>query len=222
MTHLATVFTRSIPNPMGFALACQLDKGLGAGVDYMALRRDEDERFAREAGAADVHHFDLPEAPHRGYMSAPELFADVRAEDNVWEDIRMRLADLISDVYPDLIFAPQGIGGHVDHIQVIRAVLALGNRPPTAWYRDTPYAIRFPDAPPADLLPEGLRERPMNIGSALQTKLDAIAAYETQLGFQLDGEKEMRVALHDFARAEAHRCGLDGVAEVFRVVPVPG
>ncbi|MGI9175047.1 MAG: PIG-L deacetylase family protein, partial [Rhodothermales bacterium] len=71
MTHLATVFTRSIPNPMGFPLACQLDKGLGADVDYMALRRDEDERFAREAGAADVHHFDLPEAPHRGYMSAP-------------------------------------------------------------------------------------------------------------------------------------------------------
>ena len=36
---VATVFTRSVPDPQGFALACQLDKGLDASVDYMALRR---------------------------------------------------------------------------------------------------------------------------------------------------------------------------------------
>ena len=221
-THLATVFTRSVLNPTGFALACQLDKGLEADVDYMALRRDEDQRFAEKAGAADLHHLDLPEAPHRGYASVRALFADVQAEDGVGEDVRARLARLIEGVYPDLLLAPQGIGGHVDHVQVIRGVLALENRPPTAWYRDTPYAIRFPDAPPSDLLPEGLRERPKNIKAALQTKLDATAAYETQLGFQFGGEKAMRAALRDFAHAEARRCNLEGAAEVFRVMPLPG
>ena len=34
-----TCFTRSVPDPTGFALACQLDKGLPAEADYMALRR---------------------------------------------------------------------------------------------------------------------------------------------------------------------------------------
>ena len=36
---VVTCFTRSVPDPQGFALACQLDKGLGPEVDYMALRR---------------------------------------------------------------------------------------------------------------------------------------------------------------------------------------
>ncbi len=45
-THLATAFTASVPDPQGFALACQLDKGLGPEVDYMALRRAEDHAFA--------------------------------------------------------------------------------------------------------------------------------------------------------------------------------
>ena len=37
-----TCFTASVPHPAGFALACQLDKGLPADVDYLALRRAED------------------------------------------------------------------------------------------------------------------------------------------------------------------------------------
>jgi LmbE family N-acetylglucosaminyl deacetylase len=49
-TVLCTIFTCSMPNPQGFALACQTDKGLAPDVDYMALRRAEDERFATIAG----------------------------------------------------------------------------------------------------------------------------------------------------------------------------
>ena len=39
---VATIFTGNVAQPTGFALACQLDKGLAADVDYMALRRAED------------------------------------------------------------------------------------------------------------------------------------------------------------------------------------
>ena len=48
-----TVFTASVPNPTGFTLACQTDKGFLPEADYMALRRAEDaaaaaqERFPR-------------------------------------------------------------------------------------------------------------------------------------------------------------------------------
>ena len=217
--HLATVFTRSVLNPTGFALACQLDKGLGPDVDYMALRRAEDREFAERAGATDVHHLDLPEAPHRGYASAPELFADVRQDDAVGADVRERLARLVTDVRPDVLFAPQGIGGHVDHVQTIRAVLALGGGLPVVWYRDAPYAIRFPKAPPADALPEGLGEQAVDVSSALDAKLSATSAYATQLGFQFGGEEAMRSVLGDFAKAEAYRCGVEGAAEVVLAPP---
>jgi LmbE family N-acetylglucosaminyl deacetylase len=39
---VCTAFTLSVPNPSGFALACQLDKGLPPEADYMAIRRAED------------------------------------------------------------------------------------------------------------------------------------------------------------------------------------
>ncbi len=71
---MATLFTQSVPAPEGFALACQLDKGLGPEVDYMALRRGEDDRAARALGIAPPLHLPFREAPHRGYGSAPELF----------------------------------------------------------------------------------------------------------------------------------------------------
>ena len=49
---VATVFTRSVPDPKGFALACQLDKGLPADLDYMAVRRGEDRLACARLGAA--------------------------------------------------------------------------------------------------------------------------------------------------------------------------
>ena len=66
---VATVFTRSVLNPPGFAPACQLDKGLTPDVDYMALRRDEDAAACARLGA-EVRWLDALEAPHRGYGSA--------------------------------------------------------------------------------------------------------------------------------------------------------
>ncbi len=74
---LATLFTRSMPDPQGFALACQLDKGLDATVDYMALRRAEDVAAAWALGIGGPVHVPLPEAPHRGYGSAKALFGGI-------------------------------------------------------------------------------------------------------------------------------------------------
>ncbi len=67
---LVTAFTRSVVPAHGFALACQLDKGLAPDVDYMALRRQEDRDAADILRFSAVHWLDLLEAPHRGYGSA--------------------------------------------------------------------------------------------------------------------------------------------------------
>ena len=119
---VATAFTASVPDPTGFALACQLDKGLGPEVDYMALRRDED-RDACALLGAEPCWLGLPEAPHRGYEAAPALFGPAHPADDVWRAVADKVAALLAELRPDRVYAPQGLGGHVDHRQVIRAVL---------------------------------------------------------------------------------------------------
>ena len=138
---VATVFTASVAQPRGFALACQLDKGLGPEVDYMALRRDEDAAAMRALGAAPLW---LPfrEAPHRGYDSAAALFAGVLPRDGIVEELAPAIAGLVDERRPDLVLAPQCIGGHADHLQVVRALDRAGIAAPVLWWRDFPYTVR--------------------------------------------------------------------------------
>ena len=183
---VATCFTRSVPEPRGFALACQLDKGLPAHVDYMAVRRAENAAAMAVLGATPVD-LDLPEAPHRGYTDAADLFAGVHPGDDVWTEV----ADRLSGLGADLWLAPQALGGHVDHLQVLRAVAALDR--PVLWWRDSPYVLRQPDAAPGAGLPGGLL--PLQLAQRADRRADACACYTTQLGFQFGGEPAMRAAL---------------------------
>lgn len=183
---VATCFTATVPDPSGFALACQTDKGLGPDVDYMALRRGEDTAAMSVLGAR-LLHLPLPEAPHRGYASAPELFGPVRPGDAVWQDLAGELATLDAD----LLLAPQGLGAHVDHRQVVRAVALLDR--PTAWWRDAPYVLRDPQAQPSEDLPAELKE--LRLAQDAVCRADACACYASQLGFQFGGESQMRRAL---------------------------
>lgn len=198
-TVMVTAFTATVLPVTGFALACQLDKGLGPDVDYMALRRREDAAAAAILGVADLRWLALPEAPHRGYHSAPELFATIRRGDDIWQVLAGHLAALRTELNPDLILAPQGLGGHVDHRQLIRSVQATAGPTPVAWYRDTPYAIRNPDAQPfVDALPSTV----VPIAATLERKVAAASAYSSQIGFQFGGSDATARALRDFARRE--------------------
>lgn len=201
---VATVFTRSVPDPGGFALACQLDKGLSADVDYMALRRDEDAAFAREVGAEPVW-LDLPEAPHRGYASAAALFEPPRGDDPIAAALDRALADVVRRVAPSHVFAPLALGGHVDHVLVADAVRRSATRTPLARYRDAPYALRHAD--------DGRAAQSVAFDEdALARKLDGCAAYRTQLAFQWGGVDAMRAALAAYAIAEARVAGLSEAA----------
>ena len=209
---VATVFTRSVPDPAGFALDCQLDKGVPADADYMALRRAEDERACECLGAACLH-LDLPEAPHRGYASAAALFAGVRDDDEIQADLRAALRALYEADPPDLLVLPAGCGNHADHLHVIAAAAALADeRPvPTLHYRDAPYVVRDPGAAAV----AGGEPIAADAAATLSAKLDACACYTTQLGFQFGGARRMRRVLTDLAAAEAAAAGQFRYAERF-------
>ena len=181
---LATVFTRSVAGPTGFALACQTDKGLAADVDYMALRRAEDAAAAARVGVAagDVHWLGLPEAPHRGYRSAADLFDGVHDDDAATADAVAAAARPVV-AGADVLFAPVGIGGHVDHAHVVRAVDRVAVGPVVRWL-DAPYVLRLADPPAAD--------HAVDVSATLARKLDGCCAYASQVGFQFGGPAAMR------------------------------
>ena len=199
---MVTAFTRSVCPARGFALACQLDKGLGPEVDYMALRRAEDRVAARSLGA-ELRWLDLLEAPHRGYDSAAALFGPALGNDTVWRTLGEAIAALCREVSPDLVLAPQGLGGHVDHRQMIRALGSVEIEVPLAFYRDTPYAIRNTGALP-NVTGDELTEYRFEIGEGLARKVAASCAYASQVGFQFGGALEAAAALEAFALSEGN------------------
>ncbi len=211
---VATVFTATVPDPRGFALACQLDKGLAPEVDYMALRRAEDALAARALGA-EARWLPFPEAPHRGYESAPALFEGTRGDDRIAERLVPAFTNLREALRPDLVLAPQAIGNHADHVAVVRALRGTDLFPNVLWWRDFPYTVR--DASPRDpfkdvmvpLAVHEIRLRP----EALSAKRDACGAYASQIGFQFGGA----------AGLDAH-LRLAGAVETFRrtgTAPLP-
>ncbi|RKH57053.1 PIG-L deacetylase family protein [Corallococcus aberystwythensis] len=213
---LVTVFTRSVPEPRGFALQCQTSKGLGPEVDYMAVRREEDQAFAACMGVDQVVWGGLEEAPHRGYASPEALFQPPRPDDGIEAKVAECLTPLLWELKPDRVFVPQALGSHVDHVQVVRAVKGLGiPENQVLYYRDTPYAVRQPKAHPDSAVPQGLRPLAVDITEHLPKKVEGCVRYGTQLAFQFGGVDGLTRTLTAFHRREAQTRGQPGAAEVF-------
>ena len=190
-----TVFTQTVAELSPFALACRLDKGLDGRVDYMALRRAED-REACHILEIQPAHWPYAEAPHRGYVSAPDLFSGIHGDDpldtaTLTDDLRRYLvANGVSEV-----LYPFGAGNHVDHLQLIAAVERIRPYFPEVRFRryyDMPYAARF-----RERYPElGVAAPGISLDATTQRqKMQACLAYATQIGFQFGSPEGMEALL---------------------------
>ena len=201
---VATVFTASVPNPRGFALACQLDKGLSADVDYMALRRNEDASACAAIGA-EPYWLSFAEAPHRGYHSAKDLFSGLRHDDPILDIIRPALSKLILALAPDRILSPQAIGAHVDHIALHEALRSC-NQPRWLW-TDFPYEIRSELRPsPFEAEFHELSKTQVRLTrDNIREKTNGAMAYASQLGFQFGGAEQAREIIATCQNVERFR-----------------
>jgi LmbE family N-acetylglucosaminyl deacetylase len=203
LVTVATVFTASVPDPQGFALACQLDKGLSPDVDYMALRREEDRAACERLGAV-PRWLGWQEAPHRGYGSAAALFGPLRPGDRI--DHADTLESIMREAGPDLVLAPQGLGGHVDHVQLVRRLLSMGLAPSVLWWRDFPYSARKQVAEPFGREMGELAGFTARLdAAALERKQAACLAYRSQIGFQFGGPEGLRRLLQTQGASEEFR-----------------
>ena len=159
---------------------------------------------------------DFPDAPYRRspqgqayYTSDEQLFGPVALEDR--RDLVPRIADEIRRVVAEAgvlgrvrVYAPLGVGHHVDHQLTFWAARRLGPRYGTLLYEDYPYAAR-PGALQARLheliLPMQPRITPVD--DLIGVKIAAISRYKSQLDVLFNSADAMPAALREYSRSVA-------------------
>ena len=197
---VATVFTKTASKLTDFALSCQLDKGLPAEVDYMAIRRKEDMEWSKRIGA-DALHGTFAEAPNRGYRNVEELFGPLLEADKLEDVLREWFADITNYLKPRAILCPIGVGNHVDHVWVRKvAEASFYGEFPLFFFKDQPYSsklncLRIEDYSNASRI---WKESTVPLcRSSLFRAQFAAEAYQTQISFQFGNVEKMKTMLSD-------------------------
>lgn len=157
----------------------------------------DDAAAAAALGLAGVVHLALEPASARGYADGRE-HDGLRGDDDAPKVAASALAIALGRLHPDLILAPLGLTGHVDHLVVEHALDEL-QLPRLRWL-DLPYALRrTPGAP----LGAGEIVAVPATDAHLAAKLAAAAPYDAELD---------RLAQH--AADEGARLGTGGPVEI--------
>jgi LmbE family N-acetylglucosaminyl deacetylase len=188
----------------------QMQARWGNDPSPVARRREEDRR-AMDLLGAECLHLDYPDAIYRGHGSSflyhtdEELFGSLHPADG---DLQSEVAAAIFAVTSSphsIVYAPLAVGNHVDHQLVRNALLALHARlSDVVFYEDYPYVDR-PGALTSTL--EALRTRVWESGlqmfdqACLQTKIEAIAAYQSQMTTLFGDATAMTLRVREYARA---------------------
>jgi LmbE family N-acetylglucosaminyl deacetylase len=179
--------------------------GLSA-PDAAQARRREDEAAAAIVGA-DVLWLDLLDAIYRApeaYRDRGSLFGPIAPADPVIDSLGEALAAIVERCPGAALFAPLGVGGHVDHRAMHTAAAALAV--PCAFYEDFPYITR----------PGALESRLDALGGAAQwvasaravdatlaLRIEAVRRYASQTGLLFGDDAKMTRAIAEHARGVA-------------------
>jgi LmbE family N-acetylglucosaminyl deacetylase len=142
--RLHTVFSRSMYLPYAREAPSLDGKTTAERIELISgIRQREDLVFATRVGLR-AGYGGLDEAPVRGRTPS-----DRRHVSSDADQLGGRIVDQIVALHPGgaarpLLFAPSGIGGHLDHLIVVRAVLArvaeLSRRYELLFYEDLHYS----------------------------------------------------------------------------------
>jgi len=169
----------------------------GAATEMITARRAEDVKAASIVGAKTVH-FDFLDCIYRRGKNGDWLYSNVFVpphEDD--EDLPARMAESISArLQPtDQLVCQLGLGSHLDHVLVRRAVELLQR--PVLYDADIPYLFNSP----AELAPKtaGMKAKTQRItDSGLRSWQEAIAAYKSQLSSLFDSPEAMRAQIQQY------------------------
>ena len=171
--------------------------GTSSAEETIRLRRAEDLQAAGTLGAHGLQ-FDFLDCIYRRGKNGDWLYSDVFLPPHGEEaDYPAQIADAISPHLrqDDALVCPLGIGFHVDHLLVRKAVEALGR--PLLYYADIPYLFKQP-AQFAGLT-AGMKDQVYPVSEAgLASWLEAVEAYRPQLGSLFESPAKQRETIRSY------------------------
>ncbi len=182
-----------------FAQVLHYQWGISAAAEVVRVRRAEDIRAAGMVGAKTVHFDGYLDCIYRRNKKGEWLYSDIFIPPHDDEaDLPARIAESISArLEPtDQLICQFGLGSHVDHVLVRRAVELIGR--PLLYDVDIPYLFNSPQE--VEALTAGLKDQTHRISAAgLKSWQDAVAAYESQISSLFDSPEAMRLQIENYS-----------------------
>lgn len=197
--------------------------------EAFAIRRAEEAAALGRLGAGSAQ-LGLLDCIYRGddagffYTSEEAIFGSIHpADESLVEPLVRQLAALEPFAPGAAVYAPLGLGGHIDHQLVRRAAERWRGRG-LLYYEDYPYAYRMGlGRDEIQRRESGLAPRQVWLTEGdMQAKVEAIGRYRSQMDMLFGGHAQMEASVWAYGRAVA---GGDGLAERFWHpigVPSPG
>lgn len=171
--------------------------GISSANSLIHARREEDLKACQLVGATPVH-FDYLDCIYRRAKNGDWLYGNIFLPAHADEaDFPARIAESISArLKPDdQLICPRGLGSHVDHVLVRRAVELIQR--PILYYVDLPYLFKSPE----ELAPNtaGMKPNAHAVGEAsLHRWQEAIGAYPSQVSSLFESQDVMRAQIHQY------------------------
>lgn len=213
--HLVSETAQSLHRRWAESVAAAGERGTNPAAAIVAQRRAED-RAALALLRADYLHLPYldcvyrcgPDSDQPLYPGPVDMFGPPNPDDAAL--IAALVGAFLALPSAGRVYAPLGVGGHVDHLAVRRAAAQVF--PALCFYEDYPYTAR-PGALDAVLAAVTHAERTAEtvwLGKDdLATKVAAVAAYTSQLSTFFAGPEDMAAQL----RADGRRVMADARAD---------
>lgn len=206
---VATVMAGEPRTDTRSTLADYLHHNWGVTAETAVARRRVEDETACDRLGADTLHWSVPDCiyrvhPETGeplYTSEDALFGNVDdAEGYLIQEIVEEMGDLPAAAR---ILVPLGAGHHVDHQLTRKAAECYFGREKLIYYEDYPYAQRNPDTLDALLEVEAAWQSeviPLT-EAALQARLEAILAYDSQINVLFNDPQTLADTLKAYVEA---------------------
>jgi LmbE family N-acetylglucosaminyl deacetylase len=201
---LVVTICTAAPPPEGpfSSFAEEMHRTWQLAPDKIVQARLHEDSLAMEHLAADSMWAGMSDAIYRrpdAYHSEETLFGEPAPDDPLLPTLRTFIQALRDRVPRATLYAPLGIGNHVDH-QITYAAARAGAGKALAFYEDFPY-VTWPGAFERRMqaLGDPFVSSTLDIDATLSRKIGAIAAYASQLGVLFGDAEQMSQLIKTYA-----------------------
>jgi LmbE family N-acetylglucosaminyl deacetylase len=200
---IVTICTASPPPEGPFSsFAEEIHRQWGLSAGQVVRARLHEDSLAMEHLGVDSLWVGMLDAIYRrpaDYMSDATLFGALAPDDPLLPSLKAFTRALRDRVPRATLYAPLGVGNHVDH-QITYAAARAAAGTAIAFYEDFPYVTK-PNALDQRLraLDESFVTSTLDIDATLSRKIGAIAAYTSQIGMLFGDVDAMRQQVRAYA-----------------------